>query len=58
MILHVVETSFAWYTAELYQQIVSELRDFGAEVLQRAMVMAEEQGVTARTLRPLAQSSP
>jgi len=50
VILHVVETSFAWYTAELYQQIVSELRDFGAEALQRAMAMAEEQGVTARSM--------
>ena len=50
VILHVVETSFAWYTAELYQQIVSELREFGGEVLQRAMTMAEEQGVAARSM--------
>ena len=50
VILHVVETSFAWYTAELYQQIVSELREFGAEVLQRTMAMAEKQGVTARSM--------
>jgi nucleotide-binding universal stress UspA family protein len=50
LILHVVETSFAWYTGALYQQIVDELREFGDKVLQSAVQAAEKQGVTARTL--------
>ncbi len=50
VILHVVETSFVWYTAELYQQVVAELREFGAQALRRAMAMAAEHGVTARSM--------
>jgi nucleotide-binding universal stress UspA family protein len=50
LILHVVETSFAWYTGALYQQIVDELREFGDKVLQDAARSAEQQGVSARTM--------
>ena len=50
LILHVVETSFAWYTGRLYQQIVDELRGFGDKVLQDTVQAAQKQGVSARTL--------
>jgi nucleotide-binding universal stress UspA family protein len=50
IVLHVVETSFAWYTGAFYQQIIDELREFGEKVLQRAAELAEEKGVKARTL--------
>jgi nucleotide-binding universal stress UspA family protein len=50
LILHVVETNFAWYTGTLYQQVVDQLRDFGKKVLEQAMRMAEEEGVKARSM--------
>jgi nucleotide-binding universal stress UspA family protein len=50
MILHVVETTFAWYTGSLYQQVVDQLRDFGNNVIVRAVEMAEQQGVEARSV--------
>lgn len=50
IILHVVETSFAWYTGAFYQQIIDELREFGEKVLQKAAELAEKEGVKARTL--------
>jgi len=34
LLLHVVETNFAWYTGTLYQQVVDQLRDFGKQVLE------------------------
>lgn len=50
LILHVVETSFAWYTGILYQQLVDELREYGGKVLEKAAEMADQQGVKARTM--------
>lgn len=50
VVLHVVETSFAWYTGAFYKQIVDELRDFGEKVLKHAVEMGEEEGVTIRTM--------
>jgi nucleotide-binding universal stress UspA family protein len=50
VLVHVVETSFAWYTGALYPQIVDELRGFGEKVLKSAAEMAEREGVKARTL--------
>jgi nucleotide-binding universal stress UspA family protein len=50
LILHVVETSFAWYTGMLYQQLVDELREYGGKVLERAAEMAGREGVKARTM--------
>jgi nucleotide-binding universal stress UspA family protein len=50
LILHVVETSFAWYTGVFYQQLVDELRDFGDKVLESAAQIAEQEGVQARTM--------
>jgi nucleotide-binding universal stress UspA family protein len=50
LILHVVETSFAWYTGKLYQQLVDELREYGGKVLERAAELADQEGVKARTM--------
>jgi nucleotide-binding universal stress UspA family protein len=50
MILHVVETTFAWYTGSLYQQVVDQLRDFGNKVIERAVEMAEQEGAKARSM--------
>jgi nucleotide-binding universal stress UspA family protein len=50
MILHVVETTFAWYTGSLYQQVVDQLRDFGNKAIERAVEMAEQEGVKARSM--------
>ncbi len=49
VILHVVETSFAWYTGAFYQQMIDELRGYGEKVLERAAAIAEEAGMKART---------
>ena len=49
VILHVVETSFAWYTGAFYQQMIDELRGCGENVLERAAAIAEEAGMKART---------
>lgn len=51
LILHVVETTIVWYTGTLYQQMVDRLREFGDEVLKKALKRAEEQGVVARSMR-------
>jgi len=56
LILHVVETSFAWYTGAFYQQLVDELRDFGEKVLESAAQIAEQEGVQARTMMVDGQS--
>jgi len=56
LILHVVETSFAWYTGAFYQQLVDELRDFGNKVLESAAQIAEQEGVRARTMSVDGQS--
>jgi len=50
LILHVVETTFAWYTGTLYQQVVDQLRGFGNNVIERAMELAGQQGVEARSM--------
>jgi nucleotide-binding universal stress UspA family protein len=50
LIVHVVETTFAWYTGTLYQQIVEQLRSFGNEAIKRATEMATRQGVEARSM--------
>jgi nucleotide-binding universal stress UspA family protein len=50
IILHVVETSFAWYTGAFYQQIIDELGEFGEKVLKKGAELAEKEGVKARTL--------
>jgi nucleotide-binding universal stress UspA family protein len=50
LILHVVETSFAWYTGMLYQQLVDELREYGGKVLERAAEIADQEGVKPRTM--------
>ena len=50
LILHVVETNFAWYTGALYQQVVDQLRDFGNKVLEQSMGMAKHEGVEARSM--------
>ncbi len=50
LILHVVETTFSWYTGTLYQQMVDQLRDFGNKAIQQATEMASEQGVEARSM--------
>jgi nucleotide-binding universal stress UspA family protein len=50
LILHVVETTFAWYTGTLYQQVVDQLRGFGNNVIERAMELAGQQGVGARSM--------
>ncbi|HJX37491.1 MAG TPA: universal stress protein [Anaerolineae bacterium] len=49
VILHVVETGFAWYTGAFYQQMIDELRGCGEKVLERAAAIAEEAGMKART---------
>ena len=49
IILHVVETSFTWYTGAFYQQIIDELRTYGDKALQRATEIAAQAGVKART---------
>jgi nucleotide-binding universal stress UspA family protein len=56
LILHVVETSFAWYTGAFYQQLVDELRAFGGKVVESAAAMAEQEGVRARTMSVDGQS--
>jgi len=56
LILHVVETSFAWYTGAFYQQLADELRDFGDKVLESAAEIAEQEGVRARTMSVDGQS--
>ena len=56
LILHVVETSFAWYTGAFYQQLVDELRDFGEKVLESAAQIAGQEGVQARTMMVDGQS--
>jgi len=50
LILHVVETTFAWYTGTLYQQVVDQLRDLGNKVVEQAVEMAKQQGVQARSM--------
>lgn len=50
LILHVVETGFGWYTGALYQQLIDELREFGEKVLERAIEIAAEQEVEARSM--------
>ena len=50
LLLHVVETNFAWYTGTLYQQVVDQLRDFGKQVLERSLEIADQQGVKARSM--------
>lgn len=50
LILHVVETSFAWYTGMLYQQVVDQLRDLGNQVIEGAMEIAQRHGVEARSM--------
>jgi len=50
LILHVVETTFAWYTGMLYQQLIDELREYGRKALERAAEMADQEGVKARTM--------
>lgn len=50
LVLHVVETTIVWYTGTLYQQMVDRLREFGEEVLKRALARAKEEGVTARSM--------
>ena len=56
VILHVVETSFAWYTGDFYQQIVDELRGFGERVLEQAVQIASAEGVEPRTMSVDGQS--
>ena len=56
VILHVVETSFAWYTGDFYQQIVDELRGFGERVLEQAVQIANAEGVEPRTMSVDGQS--
>ena len=56
LILHVVETSFAWYTGAFYQQLVDELRAFGDKVLESAAELAQQKGVQARTMSVDGQS--
>ncbi len=50
LILHVVETTIIWYTGTLYQQMVDRLREFGNEVLEKALKRAIEEGVVARPM--------
>jgi nucleotide-binding universal stress UspA family protein len=50
LILHVVETTFAWYTGMLYQQLVDELREYGVKALERAAQMAHQEGLKFRTM--------
>ncbi len=50
LILHVVETSFAWYTGTLYQQVVDQLRDLGKQVIEGALEIAQRHGVKARSM--------
>jgi nucleotide-binding universal stress UspA family protein len=56
VILHVVETSFAWYTGDFYQQIVDELRGFGEKVLEQAVRIARAEGIEPRTMSVDGQS--
>ncbi len=49
LILHVVETTFSWYTGALYQQVVDQLREFGNKVVERSVKLASQQGVEARS---------
>jgi nucleotide-binding universal stress UspA family protein len=50
LVLHVVETTIIWYTATLYQKMVDQLREFGEEVLKKALGRAKEAGVMARSM--------
>jgi len=50
LILHVVETTIIWYTGTLYQQMVDRLREFGEEVLKKALKRAKEESVVARSM--------
>jgi len=50
LVLHVVETTVVWYTGTLYQQMVDRLREFGDEVLEKAVRRAKEEGVVARSM--------
>jgi nucleotide-binding universal stress UspA family protein len=50
VVLHVVETTIVWYTGTLYQQMVDRLREFGNEVLKKALKRAKEEGVVARSM--------
>jgi nucleotide-binding universal stress UspA family protein len=50
LFLHVVETSSAWYTGTLYQQVVDQLRDLGDQVIEGAMEIAQRHGVEARSM--------
>jgi len=50
LVLHVVETTIVWYSSTLYQQMVDRLREFGDEVLKKALKRAKEEGVVARSM--------
>jgi len=50
LVLHVVETTIVWYTGALYQQMVDRLREFGNEVLKKALKRAQEEGIVARSM--------
>lgn len=50
LVLHVVETTIIWYTGTLYQQVVDRLREFGDEVLMKALKRANEESVAARSM--------
>lgn len=50
LVLHVVETTIVWYTGALYQQMVDRLREFGDEVLKKALQRAKEEDVAARPM--------
>jgi len=50
LVLHVVETTIVWYTGALYQQMVDRLREFGNEVLKKAVKGAKEEGAVARPM--------
>ena len=50
LVLHAVETTMVWYTGTLYQQMVDRLREFGNEVLEKALKRANEEGVVARSM--------
>jgi nucleotide-binding universal stress UspA family protein len=50
LVLHVVETTMVWYTGILYQQMVDRLREFGTQVLKKALKRAQEKGIVARSM--------
>ena len=50
LVLHVVETTIVWYTGALYQQMVDRLREFGDEVLKKALKRAKEEDVVAHSM--------